>query len=85
MDKYVPLIVVCCLILVAIAGLYFLEYGDNTKKLSTYTYDFESAKETFENARQMFMDNNPNLYWKLMKIELNCGWSFYYKIERKKK
>lgn len=85
MDRFIPFIAVMCFGLGVVAILYFWEVISKPQILSTYTFDFEIAKEKFENTRQMFMANNPNLYWKLMKIELNCGWDFYYKIERKKK
>ena len=73
-----------CFMFGVVAILYFWEVINKPQILSTYTFDFEIAEAKFEDVRQMFMANNPNLYWELIKIELNCGWDFYYKIKRKK-
>lgn len=83
MNELISIIAVMGLMLGFVGMLCFRNFKTKPKKLSTYTFDFEIAKEKFENMEEVFMNSNPDYYLKIINIELNCGWDFYYKIERK--
>lgn len=84
MSDYIPVIVFFCIMSVASLITYFLFYGNEVKKLSTYTYVYEEAKWIFEEASKTFEKYNPGYCMRILKIDCRFGWNFYYKIERKK-
>lgn len=80
MDDIIGIILCACPIF---SILHLISENKKVIKLSTYTYNYKSAYSTFEEIRKTFMENNPDHYIKLLKIECHYGWNFYYKIERK--
>lgn len=66
-----------------ISILYLIIENKKVIELSTYTYNYKLAYSMFEETRKIFMENNPDHYIKLLRIECHYGWNFYYKIERK--